>query len=340
MSKFIDYIENREEFLTNKILLEFFDEKVEVMKDRKVYLPITKMMFNYSDNRETVYIEDVIKYKNHKADKTLCVVDKNTKIIFINTDELMFSVKGVSYSVLQPLLDNNKLVKSMGDYKVVTIKDANEEFFNEIKLLEKTLNIMNKKLLLEKGEKFLESLNTDIESEKNNMLIEMRNNYILDKDLFSKVETNFITCSYSEKFYDILYRIKDHSLDKLILEYFRDKSAIMDMAKESYYNSIEKENSNVQNYLKVIFRDNLRKEVFEENKEIFKTDLDILRKKEILNTLKLAGKSVMINGKKYKNDVRVDYKSEIQIGDNYGNEYININNVEKIEFRGKTLYSA
>lgn len=340
MSILIDYIENREEFLTNKILLEFFNEKVELIKDRKVYLPITKMVFSYTDNRETIYMEDVIKYKNHKADNTLFVIDKNMKIIFINTDELIFSIKGLSYSVLQKLLDDGKLIKSIGDYKVITIKDANEEFFNELKVLEKTLNILNKKLLLEKGEKLLNNLKMDIESEKNKMLIEIRNNYILERDLFSEVETSFITCNYSEKFYDIIYKIKNNNLDKLILEYFRDKVTIMNMAKDAYYNSIEKQNGNVESYLKTIFRDNLRREIFEENKEIFEKDLDILKKKEILNTLKLAGKSVMINGKKYKNDVRVDYKSEIQIGDNYGNEYININDVEKIEFRGKTLYSA
>lgn len=341
MSRLVDYIENKEEFLTNEMLLEFFDEKVEIVKDRKVYLSITKIMFNYLNHteRENVYVEDVIKYKTHKSDNSLFVVDKYMKIIFINTKELIFSISGVSYSVLQSLLKSNKLVENIGDYKVISIENANNKFFNEIRDLEKRLNIENNKEIIEKGQEIFDKLKIDIDYTKATLLRDIRSNYTLDKPLFKEIKTDFISSNYDSKIYDVFYKIKSNNLDKLVLEYFRDRTSIVNIATEEYYKSLDSDKYNTETFIKEIFTDNLRRNIFFENKEILEKDLDVLRKKQIINTLKLAGKTVVINNKKYKNCVRLNYKNEIEIGDNYGNEYIDIDSVEKIEFRGKVLYS-
>lgn len=340
MTKFIDFIENREEFLESNFISKLLTKKVkdEIEYYNNPYLELTKSPFQLRKDMNYTYLTDVVIYREHNKSQHMIVVDKLTKTILINADSVKWSIRNVSYTEALKIINDN-LIKELDGYKIKTLSSLRDEFIDTVRYVEKSLTDKNNDLISNYGKKYLEE-ELKNSKYKNEILDEIKLDFIFNRTENIKPTTNYLSHHYSSKFHNVYYNHSNSNvLTDLMLEYLRDKDKLIEDLKEEYYMGLNHFDSESNKYNRRIYLYNYKNKLLNEKKDEIFNDSDLINKKSIIEALHKAGKTVIINDIKYDKVISKDYKGNIEIGSYKGNGPISIDDVNTIQFGGKTLYS-
>lgn len=240
MSKFIDYIEGREEFFEESFLYELFTEKIEVSEE-PTYIEICKMPFTSMVKKESCDFEiydysNITVLKDDKNHNTNCLflIDKINKIIVVNKFAVELSVGNSNYFYkIKDILSKDLLLSSLGEYKITIL----EHITNEVRLIvnevEKKLTNENMDKLCVFGEKFARQRGISEED----IINKMRAEYVLGIPLTREVETSYITTNNHG--YDKFMHFASSEFLGFHVEYLRDRNKLIKEIEDIYYNSLD-----------------------------------------------------------------------------------------------------
>lgn len=333
---FLNYLENKQDFLTNVDLLDLIDlnlfskeekEEINLFKQKREYIELAKIpIYDLSCDKNSILDGAILFKKVHysSSDKYF-LIDKISKTIIIYRDYL-YELHFLEYALFdckKKILDFKK--NRLEDYKIYFYEDILKEYINFVNNKENELIYENYSLLYEHGKNKLDLEKVDLD-----IIDKLKISYVYDENI---EEESF---DYISKSDSIFYHMQD-KYEFFIINYLRDKNYISELIENEFNKALE--SIDIHEYT------NQRFYKFERTKELknlleesFKKDRKLNMYKTIYNASLLAGKTINVNDNKYENFV---YKPALvdrfQIG-RYGN-YINFEDIKKITFGRKMLFN-
>lgn len=335
---FLDYIEGKIDFLKINDLLDLIDltklseddlVKVnESAKDNIICLckyPISTDNYDFKN-----YLNEVVLYKyiNYANKQDFFIVDKNTKSIIIDISNIVYQFSTINYEVFNKKVINDLLKDSIGDYKLYDAQCLNLEVLRFIDDKTDELIQLNYDKIYMDGKSSITDEMKSIEQITNDIKI----NYIYDKEI-SKPKLDYVFNDSSS-----VFNYYQDKKNYFMILYLRDKNNVLDMIDEEFYKAINSNNYRVQSLNREFYMYEKRKEIAGKLKSYNENDIYLNQFKEIISAIKLAGKTVTINGNKYDN--RIDssrYYTEIEIG-SYKSGRIKIKDIKTVSFGKKVLF--
>lgn len=334
---FLNYLDNKQDFLTTTDLLDLIDlntlskeenEIINNFKTKTKYIELAKTpIYHPSSNFDNESILDnAILYKkaDYSTSEKYFTIDKISKAIVIYSN-YSYEFYSLEYKLFEPgkhLLDFKK--RKLEDYNIYFYGDILKEYVNFVSNKENQLIYENYSLLYEHGKNQIDLEKVDLD-----IIDKLKISYVYDENI---KEESFDYISESNS---IFYYIQD-KYEFFIINYLRDKNYISELIEHEFnkaLESIDKHEYTNQRFYK-FERTKELKNLLEES---FKKDRKLNMYKTIYNASLLAGKTINVNDNKYENFV---YKPALvdrfQIG-RYGN-YINFEDIKKITFGRKMLF--
>lgn len=340
---FVGFIKNNQDFCQVVDLLDLVDlkqlteEEIKSLDDYKVktgtfnnskVLHLCKCPIYTKTQNEEYYLNNATSYKLVDNDTTqqFMLVDNDKKTIIIDFCKLGYMLSRINSTLF--IKGNVKIFKTnIDDYEIKSFDFINEELFNNIENIQKELINKHQDKLYDIAKEVV----NDSASEEN--FINMAKSvYLLDKDIEEdNPNVEYLLDKNDCKIYT--------NSDYYIVLYLRDKEKFSNALEEEFDRIVDnKLHTTTLNSLK-FYAYKMTKDTFNKLKSDFQKDKELNNLKEILNCLNQAGKTIVVNGNKYKNNIiKSDYYDKIQIGT--GNKTILLSEVKTVMFGKKVLYSA
>lgn len=344
---FIGYIKNNQDFCQLVDLLDLVDVK-EITKDELKVLDDYKLKtgnFNTSKvitlckypaytktKNEDYYLKNAISYNliTTGSPEQFFLVDNETKQIIIDFSKLEYLFSRINSTIF--FKGNDKIFKTnIDDYEIKSFEYIKEELLD-------TINKKQNQLITEYKDKLYNIAKAQVDEDKlkQKAINDAKHNYILDK----KVEDDKPNIDYLFNADKTIYSKFNDNCSYFIFLYMRDKQKLLDITEQEFIKIIH-DNSYHTEFLSLkLYIYEKQKEISDNIKKTLESDEELNKLKEIVNILKQAGKTVVINGDKYKNNIiKTTGYEDIKVGA-VDNKYILLSDIKTIMFGKKLLYSA
>lgn len=334
--RFLDYIEGKVDFLEIVDLLDLVDtnklskddcEKLSVVNIKEVIAlckyPVSLDLYNHND-----YIKDIVLYKaiSYSNKEDFFIVDKDSKAIIIDIDSISYKFMYINYEVFKINEIKNLIKDSIGDYKIYDINSLNLEVLNTIKDKTNMLLEINYDDIYKKGEDLIDDKTID------RITNDIKIKYIYDKEIINP-EFDYVFSDSSS-----VFNYYNNKKNYFIILYLRDKAKILELVEEEFYRAVKDDNYRVQSLNKEFYMYEKTKEISCELISHNKEDIYLNQCKAIISAVKLAGKTVTVNGTKYDNFTdNSGLFTEIEIG-SYRTGHIKIKDIKTVSFGRKILF--
>lgn len=351
---FVDYIENKKDFLTCNDVKDLFDvstfkeESIDTFnkyfEDRKDYkYSIAKIPIGIPSEIEkhTKYylmtFDNAISFKiiKYSSNDPLFLLDRETKSIIIFDDCYNWELNLLNFELYKENENDNiinYLISNIGEYTIYNFKNIYKEMLNYINIVQEELIKENYNTLYENGR---------IQVDPNNdsyMLNKIKKDYICHKlfkndeyiNSFDYLSTNID--SVFKRFYD--------KRCFFLVKYLRDKEYIKELIIKEFNKVLEDINNDKKIHLNKIFYESERyKELYELNKLDIENDIELNKYKAIYEATFETGNTIRVNGEKVENYVNTSDKlNELSIG-RYG-ESILFQDIKTLSFSRKELFNS
>lgn len=316
--------------ILNKYRLEFNVKNINstVSRYNKI-LELCKLPIFIESNRSKSYLENAILFgvrSNSYSSKDLFLLDKESSSIIVDTSSLTSYLKDIDFDIFANKKSDSLLKDSLAKYKIFNLNSLKKEVFSFIQSKNDELVKKNYSMLCELGRKDL-----DEDCIKNNAISKVNKLYVFDKSL-DDLNANYVLDSNI----DIFYNTTDNYYHILIL-YLRDKNALEDLINSVFYRFINSNSHKAIDLNQTVYKDKILRETLNELEPINKTDVSLNTTKEIIKSLKLAGKTVVVNGQKCINYTDTYAFPNLSVG-RYSDNKIEFDKIETISFGRKILF--
>lgn len=348
---FVGFIKNNQDFCQVVDLLDLVDlkqlteEEIKSLDDYKVktgtfnnskVLHLCKCPIYTKTQNEEYYLNNAISYKLVHNDtlQQFMLADNDKKTIIIDFCKLGYILSSINSTLF--FKGNNKIFKTNIDgYEVKSFEFIKETLANFIK--ERQYDLITKYrddiYNITKAELTKKELTKANDKDQDSTFINMaKANYLLNRNIEDiKPSLDYLLDKSESTICD--------NYNYYISLYIRDNNKLLDLIEKEFLDEFKNNfDFNLLNNLK-FYSYEKQVEVSNKIKPTFETDEELNILKEILNCLNQAGKTVVINGNKYVNNIiSSNYYDKIKLGT--GNKTILLSDVKTVMFGKKVLYSA
>lgn len=338
---FLNYLDNKQDFLTNKDLLDLIDinllskeekERFKEYKMKKKYLTMSKSPIYYPRDCDEDILNDVILFKEcsySSSDKYILFDRISNSIIYYAP--LKYTFYDYEFDIFNKDLSKHLLdfIKNQLDcfniYYYSNLLESCQNFIND---KEKELFGENYSHIYEEGKKQIK----DFEELDKEIANNLKHLYIYDE----KIEEEEFSYIYGMS--SVFSYMKEKN-EFFIIKYLRDKDYILRLVEEEFYKEIQSKNKNKYTSER-FYRFERKKELQKELIKSFENDKELNMYKAIYKAHSLAGKTININGTKYENHVSKPYNKDIIDNIEIGrySDCIKFKDIKKITFGKKVLF--
>lgn len=343
---FIGYIKNNQDFCQLVDLLDLVDiekltnEELTVLDNYKIktgkfntskVINLCKYPVYTKTKDEDFYFKNTIAYNliTTGSPQSFFLIDNKKKQIIIDFSTLQYQLSKINSTLF--FKGNDKIFKAnIDDYDIKSYDGIKEELLN-------TINEKQNQLISEYQDKLynIAKLQVDENILKNGAINKAKLNYILDKT----IDDDRPNIDYLFNADKTIYSKFNDNCDYFIILYIRDKEKLIDITQEEFIKIIDN-NSYHTEFLSIkLYIYDKQKEISDNIKTSLESDDELNRLKEIVKCLNQAGKTVTINGERYKNNIiKTSCYEHMKVG-SVDNKSILLLDIKTIIFGKKLLYS-